>query len=69
MGYTFGEKFKEATGIENVRIYASVNNLYTFTEYRGFDPSSSSGDPIGGGIDFGFYPVPRTYLFGINIKF
>ncbi|QCX36952.1 TonB-dependent receptor [Aureibaculum algae] len=69
LGYTFGEKFKEATGIDNVRIYASVNNLYTFTEYRGFDPSSSSGDPIGGGIDFGFYPVPRTYLFGINIKF
>ena len=69
LGYTFGDKFKEATGIDQVRIYTSVNNVYTFTEYRGFDPSSSSGAPIGGGIDFGFYPVPRTYLFGINIKF
>ena len=69
LGYTFGDKFKEATKIDNIRIYASVNNLYTFTEYQGFDPSASSGAPIGGGIDFGFYPVPRTYLFGINIKF
>ncbi|NNC69720.1 MAG: TonB-dependent receptor [Flavobacteriaceae bacterium] len=69
VGYTFGDKLKEALNIDNVRIYASVNNLYTFTEYRGYDPSASSGAPIGAGFDIGFYPIPRTYLFGLNIKF
>lgn len=69
LGYTFSEKFVNSIGIDNIRIYASVNNLYTFTEYKGYDPSASSGDPIGGGIDQGFYPVPRTYLLGLNVKF
>ncbi len=68
-GYTFGDADMESIGIDKLRIYASVNNLYTFTEYNGYDPSASSGDPIGGGIDQGFYPVPRTYLLGVNLKF
>jgi hypothetical protein len=50
-------------------LYASANNLYTFTKYRGFDPGASSGAPIGGGIDDGFYPIPRTYMVGLNINF
>jgi hypothetical protein len=35
-------------------LYAGVNNLYTFTKYKGFDPGASNGAPIGGGIDNGF---------------
>ncbi len=69
LGYTFSDKYMEPIGVDKLRIYASVNNLYTFTEYNGYDPSASSGDPIGGGIDQGFYPVPRTYLLGVNLKF
>jgi hypothetical protein len=46
-----------------------VNNLYTFTKYRGFDPGATNGAPLSSGIDFGFYPVPRTYLFGVNLNF
>ena len=45
-----------------------VNNLFTFTNYNGFDPSASSGSPIGAGIDKGFYPVSRSFLFGLNVK-
>jgi len=54
--------------LTKLRLYLSGNNLFTFTKYRGFDPSASSGAPIGGGIDFGFYPVPRTVLLGLNLK-
>ncbi len=68
-GYTFKEADMESVGVDKLRIYISVNNLYTFTEYNGYDPSASSGAPIGGGIDQGFYPVPRTYLLGVNLKF
>jgi hypothetical protein len=68
LGYTFSEEFMNRLGADKLRVYVSVNNLYTFTEYRGYDPSASSGAPIGAGIDFGFYPVPRTYLLGVNFK-
>ncbi|WP_369793773.1 SusC/RagA family TonB-linked outer membrane protein [Sediminibacter sp. Hel_I_10] len=69
LGYTLPVKFTEKLGISKFRLYGQVNNLYTFTEYKGYDPGASSGAPIGGGIDFGFYPIPRTYLFGLNLNF
>ena len=69
LGYTLKTKVSEKFGVNKFRVYASVNNLYTFTKYRGFDAAASSGNPIGGGIDYGFYPTPRTYLLGINVNF
>ncbi|WP_224491276.1 SusC/RagA family TonB-linked outer membrane protein [Robertkochia flava] len=69
LGYSIPAETLEQVGISRLRFYASVNNLYTFTKYRGYDPGASNGAPIGGGIDQGFYPVPRTYLLGINLNF
>ncbi|WP_139957148.1 SusC/RagA family TonB-linked outer membrane protein [Flavicella sediminum] len=69
LGYSLNENILEKAGLNKLRFYVSVNNLYTFTNYKGYDPSASSGDPIGAGIDQGFYPVPRTFLLGMNLKF
>ena len=69
LGYTLNPKISEKAFISKLRLYAAVNNLYTFTKYKGFDPGASNGAPIGGGIDYGFYPIPRTYLLGLNINF
>jgi len=78
LGYTLNPQVTQKAGITKLRLYAGVNNLYTFTKYKGFDPGASSGptnqdgvsqSPIGAGIDYGFYPVPRTYLLGLNINF
>ena len=69
LGYTVNPDFSKRSGISKLRFYASVNNLYTFTKYKGFDPAASTGAPIGGGIDNGFYPIAKTYIFGININF
>ena len=69
LGYTLNPKVSELAKITKLRFYAGVNNLYTFTKYKGFDPGASNGNPIGGGIDYGFYPIPRTYLLGLNINF
>lgn len=69
LGYTLDPNFTEKAGISKVRIYAGVNNLYTFTKYMGYDPGASNGNPIGGGVDNGFYPIPRTYMFGVNVNF
>ncbi|PTX44848.1 TonB-linked SusC/RagA family outer membrane protein [Christiangramia gaetbulicola] len=69
IGYSLPADFLDRVGIDKLRIYVAGNNLYTFTDYKGFDPSASTGEAIGGGIDYGFYPVPRTYMFGLNLNF
>ncbi len=76
VGYTFSDKYMEPIGIRKFRIYVALNNVFTFTEYSGYDPSAyqsnpdpNTASPIGAGIDQGFYPVPRTYLLGVNLKF
>lgn len=69
IGYSLPSNAIEKVGITKMRVYCGVNNLYTFTKYKGFDPGATSGAPIGGGIDFGFYPIPRTYLCGVNLNF
>jgi TonB-linked SusC/RagA family outer membrane protein len=52
----------------SVRFYCSGQNLLTISGYRGFDPGASSGSPIGGGIDSGFYPISRIIMFGANVS-
>lgn len=69
IGYNLASDLFGNSGISKARIYAGVNNLYTFTKYMGYDPGASSGAPLGGGVDYGFYPVPRTFLLGANINF
>ena len=72
LGYTFDTK---TWGIDRLRLYASVSNVFTITGYSGFDPemtvsanSSSEGDRANG-IDWGTYPAARTYTFGVNLTF
>nr|AOE10580.1 TonB-dependent receptor [uncultured bacterium] len=69
LGYSLPQETLENIGMSKVRLYASVNNAFTFTKYRGFDPASTSGDALGGGIDNGAYPVLRQYILGLNISF
>ena len=69
LGYSLNSKFLEKLKIQKIRMYAMANNLVTLTKYRGFDPAASSGDPIGGGIDYGFYPQARTLILGLNVNF
>ncbi|OAV75120.1 TonB-linked outer membrane protein, SusC/RagA family [Bacteroidales bacterium Barb7] len=45
------------------RAFASAQNLYTFTKYKGYDPE------VAGGIDTGIYPSSRTFLAGAGITF
>ena len=55
------------------RVYFSVLNLYTFTKYNGMDPeigfgSSNDDQKFSSGVDVGYYPRPRTFMLGLNIK-
>lgn len=69
LGYSVDPQYFTKAGVTKFRVYMGVNNLYTFTNYKGYDPGASNGAPIGGGIDSGFYPIPRTYLLGLNVNF
>lgn len=69
LGYTINNNFTQKSGITKLRLYVGANNLYTFTKYRGYDPGATNSNPLNSGIDFGFYPVPRTYLLGLNLNF
>lgn len=74
LGYNLGIKNKV---FNSARIYASVQQVYTFTKYWGGpNPEvSSQGDGNGDGgnlsqgVDFSSYPVPRTYTLGVNVNF
>ncbi|MCD8166562.1 MAG: TonB-dependent receptor [Bacteroides sp.] len=71
LGYDFSRliKLKE---ISQLRLYAQVQNAFTFTKYDGADPEIGYGVEDNGwvsGIDVGYYPRPRTVLFGVSIKF
>jgi TonB-linked SusC/RagA family outer membrane protein len=77
---TFGYDLKKGFSkipFSQLRIYCSVQNLYTFTKYTGMDPEVGFGNDLESdgsspswtsGIDLGFYPSPRTFLIGVNIK-
>ncbi len=71
LGYTLPAK--AIKGINNLRVYGSVLNLYTFTKYKGIDPETVSytGDyTFAPGIDHrDKYPSTRTFTLGLNVSF
>lgn len=68
LGYRLPETVNEKLHVRELRFFVAVTNLITFTKYMGFDPAASTGAPIGGGFDSGFYPAARTYTFGLNLN-
>lgn len=68
LGYRLPETTTARIGMQEVRFYFAINNLFTISKYKGFDPAASSGVPIGSGFDNGFYPAARTYILGFNVN-
>jgi TonB-dependent starch-binding outer membrane protein SusC len=74
IGYTVPLSIMSKIGLTRFRVYVSGNNLKTFTKYKGFDPEiGSAPNPNGGvgsfGVDRGFYPQARSFLFGLSAAF
>lgn len=59
IGYTFN---KTILGVNDLRVYASGQNLFTITDYTGLDPESTSL------IDKGTYPQSKSFIFGVKVK-
>lgn len=73
LGYTLPKKILTPVHIENVRLYCNIQNLCTITGYKGYDPEvgASTADQNGYvyGLDYGRYPSPTVYSFGLNVTF
>jgi len=65
IGYTFPKRIISKIGIENLRIFASGDNLFMFSAEKGIDPSMS----LTGGMEVAAYTYPtmRTISFGVNL--
>jgi TonB-dependent starch-binding outer membrane protein SusC len=69
IGYDLS-KLAKIKYLSQARLFASVQNAFTFTKYNGMDPEVGYGLENGSaGVDIGYYPRPRTFLLGLNIKF
>ncbi len=60
--------------MSGIRIYGTIQNLHTFTKYSGYNPeigvsSAFNANPLAFGIDNAVYPLPRTYMLGLDISF
>lgn len=69
LGYSLN-KLWQSKFVSQCRVYVSALNLFTFTKYNGMDPEIGFGnDPMSQSVDLGYYPRPRTYMVGLNVKF
>ncbi len=66
IGYSFPENIIK--GLTKSRLYATVQNLYSFQGYQGYNPDFTSG-VLNPGFDFGSYPKPRTIMVGVQLTF
>lgn len=71
VGYSLPQNLLSKVKITRLKVYGSVQNLYTFTKYTGYDPEigSFNQNVLLSGVDNGRYPTPRTYSLGINLEF
>ncbi len=70
LGYTFSNSLINKIGLKKLRVYASGQNLFCFTNYSGYDPECTTYDQtFAQGVDFFTYPKPRTITFGLNLSF
>jgi len=70
IGYSLPKNSLESLGIKNFRLYATVNNLFTITGYKGYDPEASTRkNPLTPGVDYAAYPRSRFILTGVDITF
>lgn len=75
LGYTLPQSISQRIGSENLRIYGTLNNVWIWTNYTGYDPEVSSpvrGSSTSGltpGVDYSSYPKSFSWTLGVNLTF
>ena len=70
LGYNVPKKLLTRFRIDNLRVYFAAQNLWTLTNYSGYDPEVSiRNSALTPGLDFSAYPRARQFSFGVNLGF
>ncbi len=75
LGYSLPVNFIKKIGMSKIRIYGTIYNALTLTQYKGLDPEVNTNMSQGGaeyptmGLDWGAYPRARSFTFGVNVEF
>ena len=70
IGYQIPQRVMDRSKIQSARIYLSGQNLFTWTDYKGYNPEVSGYESaLTGGVDYGSYPVARIMTIGLNVSF
>jgi len=70
LGYTIPSAITETVNISRVRFYVTGQNVFTVTDYSGFDPELGYVDGNRQrGVDYAQYPLARTWIFGATLGF
>lgn len=68
LGYSLPHKLLQKVHVQSLRVYGSLDDFFTFTNYPGFDPEVT-GSGSGLGVDKGSYPTSKKVVFGVNLTF
>jgi len=69
LGYTLPESLTEKMHINNLRLYLSLDDYFTFTKYTGLDPEIGNFSFDAVGVDRGYYPTASRAMFGFSLDF
>ena len=69
LGYNFDQKVLDKMKMKGLRLYVTGQNLFTITNYVGYDPETSSESGLAQGGDYLGYPAARSFIIGANITF
>ncbi|KAB8154217.1 SusC/RagA family TonB-linked outer membrane protein [Kordia sp. TARA_039_SRF] len=69
LGYTLPQRISEKLHVNNLRLYVSLDDYFTFTKYRGLDPEIGNFGFNDIGVDRGYYPTAARMIFGLALDF
>ncbi|MDR0988225.1 MAG: TonB-dependent receptor [Prevotellaceae bacterium] len=80
LGYTLPQQWTLKGGLQRIRVYTAMENLFTLTKYSGYTPDlgvnegtgvsgSNAGNIMTRGTDGGRYPLARSFSFGLQVTF
>jgi len=69
LGYTLPRNLTQKIAISNLRVFAMLDNFFTFSNYIGLDPETATTGGNALGFDMGNYPTAKSIIFGVNLEF
>jgi len=69
LGYTLPQTLTKKIAISNLRVFAMLDNFFTFSNYIGLDPETATTGGNSLGFDMGNFPTAKSVIFGVNLEF